>query len=177
MDRATKALGVVFAFGILGAAGYFFYLLVASSDQTRLAVLTAIVSVGTLVYTQHLNSRREIASRQFAKKAEAYEEIIGAMTSLMDASRRGVETSQEDLLERLAAIMPKMMIWGGPDVLAAWKRLSTPGEDPMSSLIAGSELVSALRKELGHSGDSVLGPLGALSAMIRHEDRNPVGLE
>ncbi len=171
MDRIAKIIGGVAALAILAAAGYFFYLLVVSSDQTRLAVLTAIVSVCTLVYTQHLNSKREIASRQFSKKAEAYEEIIGAMTSLMDASRLGMESSQDELLERLAKIMPKILIWGGPDVLKAWIKLSTPDENPMAALIAGSALVTALRKELGHTGDAALGPLGALSAMIRHEDR------
>jgi hypothetical protein len=174
VQRIGNLIGQLLALGVVAAVGYFLYLLVSSTDQTRLAVLTAIVSVATLVYTQFLTSKREIAARQFAKKSEAYEEIIGTITSLMDANRRGEPIDDSVLMDRLAGFMPKMMIWGGTDVLQAWRVMATPNDLPMGSLMAGSSLITALRKELGHSNDSALGPFGALSAMIRHDEHGEI---
>jgi len=171
MAKTAQWIGRLAALFIVGLACYFIYLLVISSDQTRLAVLTAAVSVGTLVYTQNRNTKREIESRQFSKKAEAYEEVISSMAFLMDASRRGEEVDQNQLMNRLAAVVPKMMIWAGPPVLQAWERLSTPSDDPLKAVTDGADLITALRRELGHTDDSSLGHLGALRVMLRHDAR------
>ena len=153
------------------AASYFLYLLFVSGDQTRLAILTAAVSVGTLVYTQNKNTKREIESRQFSKKSEAYEEIISSIASLTNAVRREEEVDQAQLTEQIASIIPKMVIWAGPDVLQAWERLSTPGGDSQQAVIAAAELIGALRRELGHANDSKLGRLGALGVMLKPDAR------
>ncbi len=171
MRSPAKILGVAAALAILAGLAYFLYLLLTTSDQTRLAVLTAAVSVGTLIYTQNLNSRREIAGRQFAKKAEAYEEIISEIASLMRSSRREEDVDQDALLERLETIIPKMMIWAGPEVLKAWQKLASPSDSPMGPIFAGGELITALRKELGHSDDASLGPLGAFSTILNADAR------
>ena len=152
-----KIFGHLVAYLILAGAVYFAYLLVTSNDQTRIAVLTALVSVGTLIYTQTLASKREIAARQFAKKSEAYEEIMRTLGSLMSSSRKGEAIDENQLLEQLSEIIPKLMVWAGPEVLNAWKRLSTPSDTPLGPVAAAGNLITALRKELGHSDDSSLG--------------------
>ena len=169
-----KFLGYVLALLLLTGAGYFVYLLVTTSAQTQIAVLTAIVSVGTLVYTQNLASKREIASRQFSKKAEAYEDIMRTIARLMEATRDGQEVDQVALLKKFSEIVPKLMVWAGPNVLNAWKLLATPSQQPMAGVAAASALIAALRKELGHSDDSALGPVGALSAMLKHDENGQV---
>lgn len=170
MSRLAQVFGFTLAILVLFGLGYFSYLLFSASNQTRLAVLTAIVSVGTLVYTHALTSRREIASRQFAKKAEAYEEIMRTIGSLTNATRKAQPVDEGELIEKISEIMPKLMVWAGPEVLNAWITMSTPSAEPMGALHAGSKLITALRKELGHSDDSSLGPLGALSAILKRDE-------
>lgn len=163
--------GLLVGLGLIGLGAYVLYLLIVSGDQTRLAVLTAAVSVATLVYTQTKNTKREVEGRHFAKKAEAYEEIITTISDLMNATRKNEQVDETELVERLADIIPKLMIWAGPEVLLAWQRMSTPSDDPLASLVAGNDLIAALRKELGHSSDHLLGPLGLVLTFIKAEDR------
>ena len=132
------------------------------------------MTVGTLVYTQSLTSRREIASRQFAKKSEAYEEVMRTIASLMNANRKGQQVDEAELIDQLSAILPKLMVWAGPQVLNAWKIMATPTDEPMGAVKAGSTLIAALRSELGHKDDSALGPFGALSAMLKHDENGNV---
>lgn len=172
--RTVKFLGHAFALLLLAGFAYFSYLLITTSAQTQVAVLTAVVSVGTIVYTQNLASRREIESRQFSKKAEAYEDIMRTIGGLMEASRDGVEINQINLLRKLSEIVPKLMVWAGPDVLNAWKLMATPSQEPMASVAAAAALITALRKELGHSDDSALGSFGALSAILKHDESGKI---
>ena len=170
-----KWVGILAVVALAAAVSYFLYLLFVSSDQTRLAILTAAVSVGTIVYTQNKNAKREIESRQFSKKAEAYEEVISSIASVFNTLRREEEIDQAQLTERLASIIPKMVIWAGPDVLQAWERLSSPGGDGQQAVVAGVELIGALRRELGHTNDAKLGQLGALGVMLKADAREELG--
>ena len=103
------------------------------------------------------------------KKAEAYEEIMGTIAELINSNRKGEEVDEADLIEKLATIIPKLMVWAGPDVLVAWKQMATPTDDPLGGLKAGTALISALRKELGHENDAQLGQFGAFSAMLKYD--------
>jgi phosphodiesterase/alkaline phosphatase D-like protein len=170
VNRIIQAVSFAFALLIVGGAVYFGYLLITANNQTRLAVLTAVVTVGTLVYTQNLTSRREITSRQFAKKSEAYEEVMRTIGSLMNSNRKNQQINEDELVDQLSAILPKLMVWVGPQVLNAWKLMATPTDEPMGGIKAGSALIAALRSELGHKDDSSLGPFGALSAMMKHDE-------
>lgn len=159
--------GVFFAL----LAVYFIYLLVTTSDQTRLAILTAAVSVGGLIYTNSKNVRREVEARHFAKKAEAYEEIIQTIFLFMNATRKNKILSHDDVTDKIGEILPKLMIWAGPEVLSAWNDLATQSDDPFAPLVSGNGLIAALRKELGHTKDASLGPLGLISVVLKPEDR------
>ena len=174
MTRLLQLVGFVIA--ILAFAGliYFLYLLATASDQVRLAALTAILSVGTIVYSHSLTSRREIASRQFSRKSDVYEEIMATISSLMNSTRKGEQVNDNKLIEEISAILPKLMVWAGPDVLLAWIRMSTPNGEPMAALQAGGHLITSLRKELGHLDDSSLGPLGALSALLKRDEKGQI---
>ena len=95
----------------------------------------------------------------------------------MSSSRKGEAIDENQLLEQLSEIIPKLMVWAGPEVLNAWKRLSTPSDTPLGPVAAAGNLITALRKELGHSDDSSLGALGALSAMLNHDARKDLSLD
>jgi hypothetical protein len=163
--------GQLLAVLLVAAAAYVLYLLISANDQTRLAVLTAAISVGTLVYTQNKNARREIDSRHFARKAEVYERILSIINELMVASRNNEELPEGYLLEQLTAIQPQLLIWAGPEVLRAWQGISEAPDEGNGPLIAGNNLMAALRKELGHHNDEVLGPLGLIATFLKPEDR------
>lgn len=169
MDRLYKIIGLVLALTIIFGIGYFAYLLMTANNQTRIAVLTAAVSVATIVYTQNLTSKREIAARQFTKKSEAYEEIMATIGMLSTATRKSQSVDEEELVDRLAQVMPKLMVWAGPEVILAWKRMCIPKDDPIDALQSGAELIAALRSELGHSDGTSLGPFGAMSAMLKYD--------
>jgi hypothetical protein len=149
----------LFLFGLfIAAVGYIGYLLINSSNETRLAVLTAAVSVATLVYAQTQNAKREVAGRLFEKKAEAYEQI---MVVVSEAVRRGNLNSLADD-QLLKSILPKLLIWGGRDVLWVWSRALAPRQDPIDSAKAVNELLTAVRQELGHTPDRNLDLLGII---------------
>ena len=68
------------------------YLMWTASNKVKLGVLTAIVSVGTLVYSQRSNLNREIEARHFLQKSKIYEEIIDTLGSLFKESKGWAES-------------------------------------------------------------------------------------
>jgi hypothetical protein len=131
----------------VGLIGYIGYLLVNSSNQTRLAVLTAAVSVATLVYAQTQNTKREVAGRLFEKKAEAYEQIMVAMS---DAVERGGFYDADQLSKEA---LSKLLIWADPGVLFKWQWASGRHEDRIKLEDNVNELIIAVRRDLGHAKD------------------------
>ena len=165
--RFGQVLGALILAGIL----YILYLLVSAGDQTRLAVLTAGVTVGTLVYTQNSNARREIDSRHFARKSEAYEEILRILNEFITAEATGKKVRQPEIVKRLADLQPRLLIWAGPKALRAWQLLSEGHGGELGFFNAAQSLIAALREELGHSRDSELGPLGLAATFLKPEAR------
>ena len=94
--------------------------------------------------------------------------------SLMKSTRKKELIDENLLIENLSEIVPKLLVWAGPGVLNAWISISTPSTEPMASVQSASRLITALREELGHSNDSSLGPLGALSAMLKRDENGQI---
>jgi hypothetical protein len=167
--------GQMLAVLLVIAAVYTLYLLLSASDQTRLAVVTATISVVTLVYTQNRNTKREIDSRQFAQKAAAYEQIISTIGNLLKASKGWIEEEdQEELAKKLFDIQSQLLVWAGPEVLLAWNDLKGLGGDETYRIM--ERLLRALRAELGHTGDNQLGPLGLVKIYVRQEDHDQLSV-
>ena len=74
--------------------------------------------------------------------------------SLMNANRKSQQINEDELVDQLSAILPKLMVWAGPQVLNAWKLMATPTDEPMGGVKAGSTLIAALRSELGHNDEA-----------------------
>ena len=149
-----------------------------ASNQVKLGVLTAIVSVGTLVYSQRSNLNREIEARHFLQKSKIYEEIIDTLGSLFKESKGWAESEGGDILARkLFDIQSKLLVWAGPDVLHAWEGIKTGPSDSSNigeMFTRVEQLLRALRKELGHSNDDQIGPMGLVKIYVRHEDHGDI---
>lgn len=147
----------------------FIYLLATSKREISLAVLAAILSVFSLLYTQNTISKREIVSRHFIKKAEVYSDIVEALQDIMGADKGFTRYNPDDLTKRIFHLQTKLLIWGGADVISAWVKMSSPSIDGERALICGKQLLSAIRAELGHD-DKTLEPLGMLAVIVKSED-------
>jgi hypothetical protein len=167
--RPATAIAAILLALIVGG---FVYLIGASSNEVRLAALTAAVSVGSLLYTQNKISRREIVARQFAQKAKAYERIFSTIGELLKATKGWAKEADEtELAKQLFDIQTELMVWAGPDVLKAWNDLKNMG--PGTQAFAPVEkLLRALRAELGHTQDDQLGPSGLMKIYLRREDHD-----
>lgn len=177
MQQANRGvayrLGQLFALLLVLLAGYVVYLLLSASDQTRIAVLTAAVSLGTLVYSQMKNTQREIAGRQFAQKSKAYQDVIATIGDMFKAEKGWIEATDTDALaKRLFDIQTDLLIWAGPEVLSAWNDLKN-GDGGMETTFRMTErLLRALRRELGHADDDKLGSFGLVRIYLRKEDHD-----
>jgi hypothetical protein len=170
-DR-TSAASVIAGLILITALTGFIYLLASSSKEVILAVLTAAVSVSSLLYTQNKISKREVAARQFAQKAKAYESIISTMGNLFKATKGWVaETDEQTLAEQLFDIQSELLVWAGPDVLKAWVDLKAGGTGPQTFLVF-EKLLRALRAELGHVHDDKLGPLGLMKVYVNNDEHD-----
>ncbi|MBA3577208.1 MAG: hypothetical protein H0W39_06325 [Sphingomonas sp.] len=160
--------GLIFVLAVTGVI----YLLASSSKEVMLAVLTAAISVASLLYTQNKISKREVAARQFAQKAKAYESIISTIGELFKTTKGWAKkTDEEELAKELFDIQSQLMVWAGPDVLKAWNELKTDKPAPQTFAVV-ERLLRALRGELGHTNDNELGPWGLMKVYLRHEDHD-----
>jgi len=171
---STSAASVIAGLILIIALTGFIYLLASSSKEVILAVLTAAVSVSSLLYTQNKISKREVAARQFAQKAKVYESIIATIGEIFKRAKGWTEEPQGDeLAKELFDIQSQLMVWAGPDVLKAWDDIKDMGKAPRSFLVVDT-LLRALRAELGHVHDDKLGPMGLIKIYLRHEERDQV---
>lgn len=119
-----------------------------------LAFFNAVVNYLTAV-------AKEREARVFASKAEVYTELIEALWAIFVQSQRGKGQSQQDnVLNKIQAVLPKVFTWAGSGVVKQWSHLhqlsleykSSPADSKSEVLIDSVlELMCAIRKDLGHN--------------------------
>ena len=109
-----------------------------------------IVSVSSIPLTNYFIKVREIERESRRRKAQIYEEFIVFIFKVIGPNK----PSEEKIQKKFAEFAPKIILWGGSDLLQAWikvRRIHVPSTEGIDMLLVWEELLLAIRKELGHS--------------------------
>ncbi|WP_147454311.1 hypothetical protein [Sphingomonas sp. PP-F2F-G114-C0414] len=149
-------------------------LFIAAPATVRLGVLTAAVSVLTFVFNNSRQQTREINSRQFSDKREAYQKFFDFLFEIFSAQKKGIEHSDDDLIERMHNITKGLMVWGSARTINQYNQFMrnaiNPPENPLDQFRNVESLLKAFRQDLGHD-DRKLEAFG-LSKLILKADEH-----
>jgi hypothetical protein len=121
------------------------------------ASATVTVSVLTVIVGRRIETVSAIRKEHRDKKVPVYEELMAFMSKMFARSRSDEEIPEEEMVSFMYEFTPKMMIWGGDEVVASWSRFRTasiglsPEEAGKKVIFEYENLVMAIRKDLGHA--------------------------
>ena len=159
-----KLIGIVLIVaGLLFSAYFLSNLFISASGNVKLGILTALISLIALIYNNSRQQIRDISSRHFNEKREAYRDFIDLLFEFM----RAVHTSETPnaSLERISEIQKNILVWGSAETMNAYNAFmvaSVAGKDSNAEqssedkpdlriFHAMEALLRSIRKDLGHS--------------------------
>lgn len=165
-NKPGQTLAAVLALGLVAGILYLAYSVARSLvtsvfglDEKVAAALiaacgTVIVSVATVVYTQHKAKSREIEEVHRSKKIEIYKQfmdkaIIGVLRASKDKSLESAEY-QSELEGLFFSFSNELIVWGSPEVIRAYAAFRNGGSSP-ARLLQLDDLLRAIRQDLGNS--------------------------
>lgn len=124
------------------------------------AAATTLVSVLGVTLGRYLERRHQIDLDLREQKVPIYSEFIAGILSIFAADEDDEEdetlTEEEspDLIAFLHEITPKLMIWASNDVVTSWSkfRRAANKHPPIEYMFMMEDMLTAIRKDLGHSG-------------------------
>ncbi len=130
-------------------------LFLSLESSQRTTVITVVASITAICITHYLTKRREIQSRQFAKKAEAYEAIFEVVFQLfIETKKLAPEQDQDELIKKLLLVKNKIMVWGSQEVVQ-WLDKVGDTSSPDNNLYYFERLFHEMRKDLGHNDNNL----------------------
>lgn len=180
MEQSTisKVLSGIAALLIFGVSSWIIYLAVGAylkaSNNVQLGVATALISIFAIIYNNSRQQSREIKTRHFSEKREAYQKFFNLMFDMFDAQKRGVEISEDEAVLRMRSVVKEMMIWGSAETInnynAFLKRSTSSEKISEKEVFQGVEtLLLSFRRDLGHN-DKKLEPLGLTKLIVKADD-------
>ena len=170
-----KFITTFFAILILILLGYVFWLFVgyfkASTDDIKVSLMGAGGVVITALVSQYYIKKREIGTRQFLQKTEAYTPLFDLIFDVFTSKISGKDIEEKTIVAEMIKIKKSLVIWGNADVLNAWEQFERTSHcnDPYDTLSAVETVFKAIRKDLGHN-DSTLKKGGLLALIIRDDE-------
>jgi|GEM_PF-2222072 len=180
MTKIGKILGYFVAISIILVIPFFLYFswgaLLEASTNVKLGVLTAAVSVFAFVYNNARQQAREIASRHFSEKREAYRKFFDLMFAMVASQGNGEPIPEKETISRMREVAKEIMIWGNADTINAYNDFlvysaTQPSGDPKAIFGIIEELLRNMRKELGHS-DSRLKNLALTKLLVKGDEHH-----
>ncbi len=177
MNKAfITILGLLLLCIIIFAGWLFIQSLLEADPGITAAVIGAIAVMIAGMWSHYSNRRREINSRHFIEKKNAYMHLITLIFDIMKATKEKVEFKEEIMLERLIEFKRELMVWGDQKVIEALhnfeNKSATLSNDKESSatLLVVDDLLRAIRKDLGHN-DSQLKEGSLVGMLLIAEER------
>lgn len=143
----------------------------------KATVLTVTGTVTAVLLTHYHTKKRELETRHFVKKAEAYDKIFSMIFEVMKIKKNDVEldvSPNGDLAKRALEVKKGLMVWGSSDAIKCLSRieeLSYEG-DSEGAFAQYEQLFRILRNDLGHKDSLEIGDL--LSILIVPSDKEKV---
>lgn len=182
MKKTAPVYSILVGLALIAGTSWAVYSLVAlyltASDTLKLGVLTAAISVIALIYNNARQHRREISSRHFSEKRQAYQKFFDFMFEMFSEDRTGVMLSEVEKEERARAIVKNLMIWGSADTINQYTNfvrssveLDTDLDVDPKLFCNVESLLRSFRRDLGHD-DSRLEALGLTKLLVKPEEHS-----
>jgi len=185
MTPLVRWLSIVAGIAIVVAAGWAAYTLISlflsAEDPLRLGVLTAAVSVIALIYNNARQQVREIKSRHFVEKRQAYQKFFDFLFEMFSASRKGQRLDESQMVDKMQAIVKEIMIWGSAETINEFNSFVRATANPPAEGVPGifgivERLMRSLRRDLGHN-DRKLEHLGLTKLLIKGDEHDKLVAE
>jgi len=121
-----------------------------------LASITGIISIISLIISKWLEYKLKIIEEHRKKKIPVYEELVEYfIKNIVLSERLGQEgLNEQEVMEFLAGITPKLIGWGSNDVISAYNEFRALGledKNEEKAIQVLDNLLVEIRKDLGHS--------------------------
>lgn len=153
------ALLIGLSFGAYSAVSSFFQYVATVQKEIAAALLAAsatiIVSIATVFIGRYYERKRELDALYRDKKTMIYDEFLGRFFDTFHGNDDDLK-ERDDLVPFLREFMRKLLLWGGPEVVASfikWKKslLNVNAE----TIFATEDFLLAVRKDLCHSNKQI----------------------
>jgi hypothetical protein len=164
MSRVRKLLLSLFALGVVGGVIYgifsvgkfiFKYLTESNPDVGKVIIagsITIVVSVISVVLGKFLEQRVKLKEEVRQKKLPVYEELIARLFVTLFSMEKDQDQRLIQLTETFRLLTPKLMVWGGPDVIKTWtvfRLYDWSVGNPVEAFGKYEDFIKAIRTELG----------------------------
>jgi hypothetical protein len=142
-------------------------------------VIAATVAVVVFAAGEVFTRQRVAQQYRWDKIAEDYEGFVEMVRTMGDTLKENNGELPQETLQRMGKFSDKLMMWGTPDVIRAWrdvKRAADEDLEPMEMVLRFGAVLVAIRKDLGHNRNlDVRDLLGVTINDI--DDHIPAGLK
>lgn len=180
MNKVIAAIIGLFVFGVLGFFSWFFIQSLLEADPGIAAAVIGAMSVMVAgIWSHYSNRRREINSRHFIEKKNAYMHLINLIFDIFKSIKKDESITEDELLERMFDFKRELMVWGDKTVIEAldtYERNSIAlldEKNPSQTLLLVDDLLRSIRKDLGHN-DSQLERGNLVRMLIVADEKDKV---
>lgn len=132
---------------------------------------TVFVATLTVVVGKYFERKRELDSLHREKKTEIYDEFLkGFFDHYFSGAEESPTQSPEDLVRFFREFTRKLLLWSGPEPIAAfvrWKDHLAKGVPDAQSLFLTEQFILAIRKDLRHNNEGI--PKGFFAKLFLRE--------
>lgn len=143
----------------IGFATFKIYsLFVVASTNVKLGISTALVSLFALIYNNNRQQNREISSRHFSEKRQAYQKFFDLLFEFMGQEKTG--QAPDSSVERMMDVVKGLMVWASADTINLYNEflrfsVSVDGKKETTkglplSIIYIEKILRSMRRDLGH---------------------------
>jgi len=153
-----KILSFVLAVVVLGTLVFCFitfmdwFFNIDIDKEYKIALISAFTAVFSFIWSNYVNSKKEIEARLFEKKSEAYGKLFEAFFDFVLNPERVDEVD----LKEIIMLKKDLLIWGSSETIRAWNDYELASAVEGSNvLLSADTLFNSMRKDLGHSNSGM----------------------
>jgi len=142
-------------------------------------VIAAAIALIVFAVGEVFTRQRVAQQYRWDKIADDYEGFVEMVRTMGDTLEENNGELPQETLDKMGKFSDKLMMWGTPDVIRAWrdvKRLADEDLEPTEAMLRFGAVLVAIRKDLGHNRNlDVRDLLGVTINDI--DDHIPAGLK